>query len=110
MANIIFQKSINEQGQITSLEIGGSLVLENSEQFKKEILGLIDILDKQVKITVSNVEEIDLSCIQLFIAFIKQMDEDRVVYQLIWNLDEDQKMLMENVGLSNELYMNNLYV
>jgi len=33
-----------------------------------------------------------------------------VAYQFVWNLDEDQKILLENVGLSNELFMNNSYV
>lgn len=110
MENIIFQKSLNKQGQVTEIEIGGILVLENSQQLKTEFLGAKDCLSKQVKITVSNPEEIDLSFIQLFIAFIKSMNETHVVYQLDWKLDEDQKTLLENVGLSNELFLNNSYV
>lgn len=110
MENIIFKKSLNEQGQITGLEIGGMLILENSQQLKKEFTGVADCLSKQVKITISNADEIDLSCIQLFIAFINQMNEAHVAYQFDWNLDDDQKSLLENVGLSNELFMNNSYV
>lgn len=110
MESMNFKKSVNEQGLITGLEIGGMLVLENSQELKKEFTGVIDHLSDRVDVTISNVDEIDLSCIQLFIAFIKFMNEARVTYQFIWNLDEDQKALLENVGLSNELYLNNLYV
>ena len=110
MENIIFKKSLNEQDLITELEIGGMLVLGDAQQLKKEFLGVADSLSDRVKITISNVEEIDLSCIQLFVAFIKLMNEARVAYQFEWNLDENQKNLLDNVGVSNELFMNNLYV
>lgn len=109
MENIIFKKSLNEQSQIAELEIGGMLVLENSLKLKQEFTGIAGCLSKKVKIILSNVDEIDLSCIQLFIAFIKLMNEAHVDYQFVWNLDEDQKKLLENVGLSNELFMNNSY-
>jgi len=107
MENIVFKKSLNKQGQITELEIGGMLVLENSLQLKNEFIGAAACLSKRVKIVISNVEEIDLSCIQLFIAFIKLMNEAHVTSQFIWNLDHEQSMLLENAGLTNELFMNN---
>jgi hypothetical protein len=110
MGNIIFQKSFNEQEQVTSLEIGGMLVLENSQQLKKDFMAVVDCLSHRVKITISNVEEIDLSFIQLLIAFIHYVNEAHVAYQFDWNIDEDQKSLLENVGLSNELFLNDSYV
>lgn len=109
MENIIFQKTLNEQGRITGLEIGGRLVLENSQELKKGFLAVIDCLSDRVKITALNIAEIDLSCIQLFVAFIKHMNVNHVIYQFEWNLDEDQQTLLENVGLSNEIYLNNSY-
>lgn len=109
MENIILKKTLNEQGLITGLEIGGTLVLENSQELKKGFVGVMDGLSDRVKITVLNTVEIDLSCIQLFVAFIKHMNLTHVTYQFEWNLDEDQLTLLENVGLSNELYLNNSY-
>jgi hypothetical protein len=109
MENIIFQKNQDEQGQISGIAISGLLVLENSQELKKEFLGVIDCLSNRVKITISNVSEIDLSCIQLFMVFIKLMNVAHVAYQFEWNLDEDQKTLLENVGFSNELILNNSY-
>jgi hypothetical protein len=109
MENIIFQKTQDEQGQINGIAISGFLVLENSQELRKEFLGVIDCLSNRVKITVSNVSEIDLSCIQLFMVFIKHLNVAQVAYQFEWNLDEDQKTLLENVGFSNELILNNSY-
>ena len=109
MKNFIFRKTLDEQGRIVGIEISGLLIFENSQELKKEFLGVIDCLSNQVKISVSNVSDIDLSFIQLLMAFIRQMNIARVAYQFEWNLDEDQKTLFENVGLSNELNMNNLY-
>ena len=107
MESVKFQKSLNGQGRLTSLEIGGMLVLENSQQLKNELIGVIFTLSDEVKITISGADEIDLSCIQLFMAFIRRLDEIKVTYQFIWNLDEDQKSLWENVGLSKKLFMSN---
>jgi len=109
MENIILKRTVDEQGRITGLEIGGRLVLENSQELKKGFAGVIDCLSDRLKITVLNTAEIDLSCIQLFVAFIKHMDSAHVTYQFEWNLDEDQQTLLENVGLSNEIYLNNSY-
>jgi len=110
MGSIIIQRTTNEQGRITGLAIGGMLVLENSQELKKEFVSVMDGLSDQVKITISNTSEIDLSCIQLIVAFIKHMDNSRVNFQFEWNIDEDQRTLLENVGLSSELYLNNSYV
>ena len=107
MESVKFQKSLNGQGRLTSLEIGGMLVLENSQQLKNELIGVIFTLSDEVKITISGADEIDLSCIQLFMAFIRRLDEINVTYEFIWNLDEDQKSLWENVGLSKKIFMTN---
>lgn len=107
MDSIIFQKSHDEHGRICGLEIGGMLVLENSQQLKKEFLDVSDNLSKRVKIAFLNVEDIDISCIQLFLAFIKRMNELHVAFQIDWELDEAQEALLENVGFSFELFMSN---
>lgn len=106
MESVKFKKSLNEAGRITSLEIEGLLVLENSQQLKKELINVINTLSDQVNIIITYQDEMDLSCIQLIIAFIKRMDEMNVSYHLDWNLDENQKSLLVNVGLKNELLMN----
>lgn len=109
MVSVKIQKSLDDQGQITSLQIEGMLVLENSQQLKNEIVAIIGDLSDQLEITISKVDDLDLSCIQLFVAFMKYMDEINMAYQLNWDLDEDQKLLLENAGLSHELFKTNLY-
>lgn len=106
MDSIIFKKLLDEKDRITGLEIGGMLVLENSLQLKKEFADAVNYLSGKVNIVVSSVEEIDLSCIQLFLAFIKLMHESHVNYRFDWKLEDDQRTLLENVGFSNELFLN----
>jgi anti-anti-sigma regulatory factor len=107
MESYTFKKLENKDGQIKGLEIGGLLVLENANDLKRDFLSTSRIMDKQLKINISDVSDIDLSFIQLLLAFITEMGERHVTYSLKWNLDDDQKTLLENVGLSSELFINN---
>ncbi len=107
MESYTFKKLENKDGQIKGLEIGGLLVLENANDLKRDFLSASRIMDKQLKINISDVSDIDLSFIQLLLAFITEMGEQHVTYSLKWNLDDDQKTLLENVGLSSELFINN---
>ncbi len=105
MENITCKKLPDEQGRIIEIEIGGMLVLENSPHLKKELVSIMNHLSNRVKIRILNPDGLDLSCIQLLLAFIKHMDENHVMYSFDWTLDDDQKVLLENVGLSNELFI-----
>jgi hypothetical protein len=107
MENVKFQVSSDDQNRISSLEISGLLVLENAQQIKIELLRIVELLSNQVKISINEPDEMDLSFIQLLLGFIRRMEELNVTYQFNWNLDEDQKFLFEHVGLSKVIYMNN---
>lgn len=107
MESLKFEILADEQGRITALEIGGVLTLENAQQLKKEFVGVLNRLSDDLKVTIKNVEEIDLSCIQLIMAFIRHLNEFNVDCQLELNLEDEQKLLLENVGLKNELFMTN---
>jgi anti-anti-sigma regulatory factor len=106
MESVIFQKLTNEQGQITNLTISGFLVVEQARQLKKEMVEVLKNINDSVDIEIIEVEDIDISFIQLMVAFTKQLNETGIRFKLKWNLDEDQRVLLENVGLSYELYMN----
>jgi ABC-type transporter Mla MlaB component len=107
MEKINFQRITDEHDRIIGLEISGMLILENAQSLHKELVGMVDLLSKHVKISISDLQEIDISCIQLIAAFIRQMDDLKVTYQFEWNIDDDLNILMEHVGLSTELFMNN---
>ena len=53
MESVKFKKSLNEASRITSLEIEGLLVLENSQQLKKELINVINTLSDQVNIIIT---------------------------------------------------------
>lgn len=107
MEKVKFQKSLDESGRILRLEVSGLFILETSELIKNKFIEVADQLSQTVHLVVSDLEDIDLSGIQLFIAFFKEMNKRKVVYTVEWNIDEDQKLLLENVGLSNELFIDN---
>ncbi|MBA4410225.1 MAG: hypothetical protein C0397_12465 [Odoribacter sp.] len=106
MENVKFQILANEQGLITNLSLSGLLVVENAQQVKKELVGTLNSLNDSVEIDIGEVDDIDLSFIQLIVAYTKQLDEKGIKFQLNWNLDDDQQLLFKSVGLSDELYMN----
>lgn len=107
MEKVKFQKSLDESNRILKLEVSGLFILENSELIKSKFIEVADQLSQSVHLFISDLEDIDLSGIQLFIAFFKEMNKKKVDYTVEWNIDEDQKLLLENVGLSNELFIDN---
>ena len=106
MDNINFKKSVDEQSRVTKLEMGGMLVLENSEYLKNELVVAVGELGNKLLIEVKNVQEIDLACIQLILALIRFLDDHHISYQFSWRLSEEHQTLLENVGFSNELFLN----
>ena len=106
MESVKFQKLTNGQGLITHLKIGGILVVDYAQNIKKELVDTLDNLDETVEIKICEVDDIDISFIQLIIAYTKRITEKGIKFQLKWELEEDQRLLFENVGLSYELFMN----
>lgn len=105
MEKVKFQKSQDEYGRIFKLEVSGFFTLENSELIKGKFIEMAGQLSQTVHLVVSDIEDIDLSGIQLLIAFFKEMNKKKVIYTVEWDIDEDQKLLLEHVGLSNELFI-----
>ena len=104
--NFKFNSISNEQDQIIGLELGGMLVLENAQTLKDKLIVISERLGSELLITISELDEIDLSSIQLLVAFIRRMHESEVCFRFVWDIDDDQKLLLEHVGISNELLMN----
>lgn len=105
MEGLKFQRIKNAEGQTTGINIHGNLVLDNSQFLKDELVDVINSV-KELEISISDVEDIDVSCIQLFVAFITQMQKQKVKYNFTWSLNDDQRNLIESVGLSEELLVN----
>jgi len=105
MENLKFQISSDEKGLVSRLSIGGLLVVENAQKLKQELLGILHKMSNSVQIEIDEVDNIDLSFIQLIVSFTSQLNENGIKFTIKWNLDDDQRALFENVGLSNELFM-----
>ena len=107
MEKIKFRTSTDENGRITTINIGGLLVLETALVFKNELIAIANRLGKNVTINVSELEEMDLSAVQLLLAFCRHLSQMKVTYQFDWDLTDEQKSLFINVGIGIELYMQN---
>jgi anti-anti-sigma regulatory factor len=106
MDSFIFTKSANAQGLIEVLEFSGVLTVENSENIKDELLAATRNLNNKVNIEIKDVQEIDISFIQIILAFINYMDDHHISSKFEWALDADIQELIEGVGFGNELFLN----
>ena len=106
MDSVKFKTIIDKKGRISGLSIGGLLVIENSHYIQKELIGILNNLNSKVEITIDEVDDIDLSFVQLMVAFTRKLAVNKNKYQIFWSLEEEHRMLFENVGLSNELFIN----
>ncbi len=106
MEDYILKKTTNEQGLVEILELSGMLVLDNSEKIKNELLNVIRCLNNKIRIEIKDVQEIDITFIQIILAFINYLDDNHISYKFGWNLSAELQTLLENVGFSNELFLN----
>ncbi len=106
MEDFIFKKTTNEQGLVEILELSGMLVLDNSEKIKNELLNVIQCLNNKIRIEIKDVQEIDITFIQIILAFINYLDDNHILYKFGWSLTAELQTLLENVGFSNELFLN----
>lgn len=107
MEKLRFLTQADENGRIETIEIGGLLVLETALELKSELVDIANRLSNNVKITICDLEEMDLSAAQLLVAFIRQMNQKELKFQIEWNIGKEQKSLFVNVGIGVELFMNN---
>jgi len=106
MDNFKFKTTVDQSGLITNLSVGGLLVIENAQKIKDELSGIMSKLSDSLEIEISEVDHIDLSFIQLIVSFSDFLNTKNIRLKTNWNLDDEQRKLIESVGLSNELFLN----
>lgn len=107
MEKLKFRTSAEKSGRIETIQIGGMLVLETALELKNELVIISNRLHDEVEISMCDLEEMDLPGAQLLVAFIRNMDQKKIKYQINWDFDDDQKAFFINVGMGDELYMKN---
>ena len=98
---------VDEQGRIETIEISGRLILETAFQLKDELVAIENKCSDKITIRIFELEEMDLSGVQLLKAFIRRMEQMKINCHFNWEIDEEQKLLFINVGIGAELFMNN---
>ena len=107
MEKLKFRTSAGNNGRIETIEVGGILDLETALELKNELVIHSRNLADEVKINISELEEMDLPSIQLMVAFLRHLDHNKIKYKINWHLEEEQKAFFINVGIGHELYMTN---
>ena len=107
MKKLKFLALADKHGKVERIDMGGMIVLETTIQLKNELVAIENNLCDDVVITIFELEELDLSGVQLLVAFIRKMDQMKINYRFNWNIEEEQKALFTNVGLGVELFINN---
>lgn len=107
MEKLKFLALADKHGKIERIDLGGLIVLETAFQLKNELVAIENNLCDNVKITIFELEELDLAGVQLLVAFVRKMDQMKINCQFNWNIEEEQKALFINVGLGVELFINN---
>lgn len=105
MEKLKFSALTDDSGKITTINLSGSLILDSAHQLKKELLSAINKLNDSLSIRITDVDDMDITAIQLLVAFIRRMDQMKIRYQFDWQLNEEQKTLFSNVGIGSELFM-----
>jgi anti-anti-sigma regulatory factor len=95
----------NGTGQVEMLDFSGLLVVSNSQQIHKELVSVCDDMNSNLTITIEDVEDIDLSFVQLIVAFTRKMTENQIKFRINWNLDAASQLLLKNAGFKNDLFM-----
>lgn len=105
MEKLKFSASTDDNGKITTVNLSGSLVVDTAQQLKSELISAINKLNDSLLIRITDIDDMDISAVQLLIAFIRRMDQLKIRYQFDWQLNEEQKTLFSNVGIGSELFM-----
>lgn len=106
MDRLRIRKNTDNEGKVFEIGVSGYLVVDTSQNLKNEIVDVLGRSGGQLRINFEAIEEIDVSGIQLIVAFVRSLEKRRINYSLNWNITDDLKDLLESVGLADELYVN----
>ena len=91
-------KSIQQKGSPLSLVLSGKLNVQNSVALRKELL---EYREKEpvLQVALGEVEDLDLSFLQLLLALQKSQEQNIMNAPLTQKLNEDQQLLLQIAGL-----------
>jgi len=97
-----FNVQINEKKNLTEIRLSGNLTVNHSEVIHKKILSVIE-KSKKITIHLDDVENIDLTIVQLLYSAKRTFLKGGKEFSTIANLPPDLSLLLERNGLKNIL-------
>jgi len=93
--NIEKVENDNENSRIV---FSGNLILENGAKLSEDIKEYCNT-PKDIIVELSDVDEIDLSMLQLLISLIKNRNKKKLGTSVVFNLSEPDMILLKKVGI-----------
>lgn len=97
--------SDNKKAKAVSLEITGCLNVANISGIKKEIDSAIK-KSKKIDLKVTNVDDADLSLIQLLVALRQQCNILKIDFSIDLDVNDETTELFKRAGFSNTFILN----
>ena len=92
-----YQIDLTTNNNKVEVTISGDLSLNNTNSIKQELLDIINKKGIQ-GILVNNIENLDLSILQMLIAIKNEQDEKGIPFTYTIGLNNEQKALLQNCG------------
>ncbi len=93
---------INEKKNNTEILLSGNLTISNSESIYKKILSIVTT-SKKTTIHLNNIENIDLTMVQILHSVKRTILKEGKEFTTIANLPKDLSLLMDKSGFKNIL-------
>lgn len=87
---------------VSELTISGQLVIANASKIKADLVKL-SFKTKQVKFVIKDVDDFDLSMVQLLKALVLQCENKNVKVSCDFQLNDDLNVLLNRSGVIEEL-------
>jgi ABC-type transporter Mla MlaB component len=101
MSKLPYSVSFGKGISANSLEINGNLVINHIDKIYREISEKIDF-SKPLNISVQNVENIDITFIQILLSLKKEFEEKKLELQISVDLSDDLWSLLKNAGIKQQ--------
>jgi anti-anti-sigma factor len=86
----------------SQLEVRGDLTVSHSKNFKENLIALMNS-KTELSLSLQSISSLDVSAIQLVLAFSRACKSEGRAYQVIWPQSETINDLLEKTGIKNAL-------
>ena len=92
--------SKNKKTKVLDVELNGNLNVSNISAIKKELNSVVKN-NKAILLSISDVEDADLTIVQLIVSFRQKCQTENIDLKTNFDLSEETKELFDRAGFTN---------